>query len=235
MAPTKEDVKSVFAMADKDGKGKLSFDEFKVAFLELTGNKEAAENNECMEELMTDIDKDEDGMLSFDDLYRFMDPEKFRKEDLTNMCKDLDREGNGFLTAAEVKELLLKMTPKYKADVEKNVDFFMRMASADGDKKLKIEEAVWLITAEDKSDYRGKMKTMFRMVDCDGDGYISKKELVNWMKFLKVFDDDDDEEEMDDDDKEFESMFIDMMINAADEDEDGKLNYDEFCILMELS
>ena len=157
-------------MADKDGKGKLSFDEFKVAFLELTGNKEAAESNECMEELMTAIDKDEDGMLSCDDLYRLMDPEQFRKEMLTNMCKDLDGEGNGFLTAAEVKELLLKMTPKHKADVEKNVDFFMRMASADGDKKLKIEEAVWLITAEDKSDYRGKMKTMFRMVDCDGEG-----------------------------------------------------------------
>ena len=63
------------------------------------------------------------------------------------------------------------------------------------------------------------MKTMFRMYDCDGDGFISKKELANFWN-------------SDDDDAETNQM-IQMMMELADEDEDGKLSYDEFCKMME--
>ena len=55
------------------------------------------------------------------------------------------------------------MDPEDKADVDKNVEMFIKMASTDGDKKLKIEEAIKLFSAEEEEDPKEKMRTMFRM------------------------------------------------------------------------
>ena len=162
------------------------------------------------------------------------------KEMLTRVLKSADIDRKGFLIASEVKELLLRVRPNLKADIEENMDFFTRMDPSDGEKKIKIEEAACLFTNR-KSDVRGKMKILFRMCDCDGDGFISKKELVNWMKFMLIFAEDDfDSYDSDDDDygpeeqKMFMNFMADMSIDVADKDGDGKLNYYEFCIMNEM-
>ena len=118
--------------------------------------------------------------------------------------------------------MILKRHPEDAADIDNNVDMFIKMASSDGDKKLKIEEAVRLYNSDSVEDPKEKMKTMFRMCDSDGDGFISKKELA---KFMNMFADDDD----DDDSPAEMKMMINMMMQMADEDGDGKLSYDEFC------
>merc|ERR1712071_492384 len=130
---------------------------------------------------------------------------------MINLIKAADKDGSGFLNVAELKELLLKMSPEDKVDVDKNVDMFIRMASTDdGDKKIKIEEAIKLFTSKEEEDPKEMMKTTFRMYDCDGDGFISKIELANFWNS----DDDDDAET---------NQMIQMMMELADEDEDGKL------------
>ena len=78
---------------------------------------------------------------------------KDEKECMINMIKTADKDGSGFLNVAELKELLLKMCPEDKVDVDKNVDMFIRMASTDdGDKKIKIEEAIKLFTSKEEED-----------------------------------------------------------------------------------
>ena len=235
----KETVEKAFAKADKDGRGKLTLNEFKAFVKEMEEGEEREENEHTkgkLEMMMSMFDIDGDKMLSLDEILKMMTDEDIDdKELLTRVFKSADTDGKGFLIASEVKELLLRVRPHLKADIEKNVDFFTRMDSSDGDKKVKIEEAVCLFASNRKVDVRGKMKIMFRMCDCNGDGFISKKELVNWMKFLNMFDEDEDDDYDSDQSRFAMDFMIDMMIKAADEDEDGKLNYDEFCIMNELS
>ena len=59
------------------------------------------------------------------------------------------------------------------------------------------------------------------MYDVDGNGYISKKELA---RFMQISDD------YDDDKADFGTkMMVEMIMMMVDQDEDGKLNYEEFC------
>ena len=223
MAPTKEDVIKAFAKADKDRNGKLSINEFKVALTERVEDdehREVADITETMELLMNILDTDGDKMLTCDELLKTLELEndKVGKIIMMNMIKAADKNGDGFLTVAELKELFLKWHPEDAADIDNNVDMFIKMASSDGDKKLKIEEAVRLYNSDSVEDPKEKMKTMFRMCHSDGDGSISKTELA---KLMNMF-----EEE------EFKEI-INMMMVMADEDGDGKLSYDEFCILMD--
>ena len=206
-------------------------DEFKVALTELAEDdedREMAEDSQTMEMLMTLLDEDGDRMLTCDELLKILeleneDDDEVERVLMIKMIKDADKDGDGFLTATELKDFFLKWDPEDVADIDKNVDMFIKMASIDGDKKLKIEEAIKLLTSEADEYPQEKMKIMFRMCDCDGDGSISKKELA---KFMKIFSDDDDESPA-----EFKEMINTMMV-IADEDGDGKLSYDEFCNLM---
>merc|ERR1712119_168181 len=141
--------------------------------------------------MMSMFDIDGDKMLSLDETLKMVTNRHDEKEVLTRMFKSADNDGKGFLIASEVKELLLRVRPHLKADIEKNVDFFTRMDSSDGDKKVKIEEAVCLFASHRKVDVRRKMKIMFRMCDCNGDGFISKKELVQFLKTMGLVDEDD--------------------------------------------
>ena len=56
------------------------------------------------------------------------------------------------------------------------------------------------------------------MCDFNDDGFITKKELVKYLIFMG-FDEDD----------EWRKELVDTLMRMADDDEDGKLNYDEFC------
>merc|ERR1712183_959836 len=105
------------------------------------------------------------------------------------------------------------------------------MADADGDRKLKIEEVISFLKLDKteaekmEKDPKEKMKTMFRMCDCDEDGFISKKEIVQFLKTMGFVDEDDTPAEV--------KMVINMIMSMADQDEDGKLNYEEFCKMMD--
>merc|ERR1711892_491140 len=222
MAPTKAAVKNAFTKADKDGNGKLSLNEFKVAMVELAeddDDKAVAENNDAIEMLMSMVDGDGDKMLTCEELLKLLElgtDEDDGKQIVISMIKAADTDGNGYLTASELKELLLTMNPADKADIDKNIDMFMRMASTDGENRIKIEEAIKLLTEEEDDDPQAKMKTMFRMCDGDGDGSISKKELAKFMNMNMCADDDDDDSPGD------IKQMINMMMVMADEDGDGK-------------
>eukprot|EP00092_Neocalanus_flemingeri_P005592 GFUD01006024.1.p1 GENE.GFUD01006024.1~~GFUD01006024.1.p1 ORF type:complete len:245 (-),score=92.61 GFUD01006024.1:222-956(-) len=231
MGPTKETVKKAFNKADKDRNGKVCMNDFKIALTELAEDdeeREMAEDKETMKMLMSHVDVDGDKKLTCDEFLKLMElgnEDEVGKELMINMIKDADKDGNGFLTAVELNELLLKMNPDDTAKFGTNVGIFINMAATDGEKKLKVQEAILLITAEEEEDPKEKMKTMFRMCDCDGDGSISKKELA---KFMNMCDDDEDG-----DTPAGIKMAINMMMLMADEDQDGKLSYDEFCKIMD--
>ena len=147
-----------------------------------------------------------------------------KNETVIDAIKAADKDENGYLTAAELKELFLKVDPDKKEDVDQYVDVFIKLASEDGDKKLKVEEVIRILGSEDEKDPKAKSKILFRMVDKDGDGFISTKELSKVVKFFADVEEDDDFGMM---------IIVNMLMIMVDKDEDGKLNYEEFCDVLE--
>merc|ERR1739846_103729 len=108
---------------------------------------------------------------------------------------------------------------------EKDFQMLLMMADLDGDRKISIDEMASFFTDEPKKkDPKDEAKVMFRMCDVDGDGYISKKEIVKFFKIMDLVSDEDDPQL---------KMMINMIMAEADKDKDGKLNYEEFCAVMD--
>ena len=231
MPPSKEEVSKAFAKADKDENGKLTIKEFADVMLELAeddDDRKAAENESSVEMIMGMVDQDGDKMVSLQELLRLLEignnADEDGKELAINMIKAADKDDNGYLTAGELKELLMKMDPEDEEDMDETVAMFIKMGSANGDKKLKVEEAIKLFTSVEEEDPKERFKTMFRMCDSDGNGVISKKELSTFMSSMGGDDDDD---------KSTSRMIIGMMMSLHDEDEDGVLSFDEFSKVMD--
>ena len=231
MSPSKEEVSKAFAKADKDENGKLTIKEFADVMLELAeddDDRKAAENESSVEMIMGMVDQDGDKMVSLQELLRLLEignsADEDGKELAINMIKAADKDDNGYLTAGELKELLMKMDPEDEEDMDETVAMFIKMGSANGDKKLKVEEAIKLFTSAEEEDPKERFKTMFRMCDSDGNGVVSKKELSTFMSSMGGDDDDD---------KSTSRMIIGMMMSMHDEDEDGVLSFEEFCKMMD--
>merc|ERR1719186_1239850 len=191
-----------------------------------------------MEMVMEAVDGDGDRMVSLDELLfmlKISEGDIDSKEMFKRMIRAADKDRNGFLSAAELKGFMLEMKMKDEddEDIDEHVNMFFMMADTDGDKKLKIEEVISFFTGEKKfdteklkkKDPKEEMKTMFRMCDCNGDGFISKKEIVQFLKTMGLVDEEDTPAEV--------KMVINMTMSMADEDKDGKLNYEEFCKMMD--
>merc|ERR1712198_568273 len=79
---------------------------------------------------------------------------------------------------------------------------------------LNYEELVNMFSYDDPED---KVKAMYRMYDTNRDGSISKRELAKLMSMGE---------------SHIGSGMMTLVRSMADEDGDGKLDYDEFCKLL---
>merc|ERR1712215_302401 len=193
---------------------------------EQKGMKEDMKNKDMMDIILSSIDSDGDYMISLEELLVIIDCEKEgnEKQMFLNLVRSADKNKDGFISAKEMKDLSKKMGGGI---FEKEEDFkiLLMMADLDGDRKISIEEMASVFTDQPKErDPKEDAKGMFRMCDVDGDGYISKKEIVKFFKIMDLVSDDDDPQL---------KMMINMIMAEADKDKDGKLNYEEFCAVMD--
>jgi len=233
--PTKQQVRKAFYKADKDGNGKLSIDEFKVAMLDIIDDpeekkeaKKDMKDKNMMEMIISSIDSDGDSMVSLEELFMMLDCDKEgnEKQMLMNMIRSADKNKDGFIDAKEMVAVSQKMGGGI-FEKEKDFQMLLMMADLDGDRKISIEEMASFFTdGPKKKDPKEEAKSMFRMCDVDGDGYISKKEIVKFFKIMDLVSDDDEDDPM-------LKMMVNMMMAEADKDKDGKLNFEEFCAVMD--
>merc|ERR1712183_424519 len=104
-------------------------------------------------------------------------------------------------------------------DVDKMTDLIMKMADINGDKMIDYEELVKFIYDE-KSNPNQKLREAFRLCDADRDGFVSKKELGEFLKLGASLHQSETEELSKDN--------LEQMMTVFDRDGDGKLNYQEF-------
>ena len=144
------------------------------------------------------------------------------KEEIKEAFSKADSSGDGKLTFQQVKEILATLAPEGEnkgPEFDRMSDMVCHMADLNGDKMIDFAEILMFFFGNPTSE-KNQARTMFRMADTNGDGYVTKKELK---EFLKMAGGDGDAPP----DSE-----IRMMIAMFDKDDDGKLNYEEFNNMM---
>merc|ERR1712106_156447 len=126
---------------------------------------------------------------------------------LPDMFKHLDVDKDEMLTFEEVSKLA-----EYGSTSDL-VNMLMSAAIYAADK----DNNGWLTAGEKNDDPAEKYRMMFRMMDFNKDGFLSKKEFAKFMNM----------------DDGISKAIVSMMLDDADKDGDGKLNYEELCAFLD--
>ena len=135
------------------------------------------------------------------------------KEHLDGMrdtFREADKDKSGKLNLRELEKLVLAMPGMKKEFAE----MILKHADHDRDLMINYEELINMFSYDDPED---KVKAMYRMYDTDKDGSISKRELAKLMSMGE---------------SQIGSGMMSLVWSMADEDGDGRLDYDEFCKLL---
>lgn len=127
--------------------------------------------------------------------------------------KKLDLDNNGSLSVDEFMSLPeLQQNPL----VQRVIDIF----DEDGNGEVDFKEFIQGVSQFSvKGDKTSKLKFAFRIYDIDNDGYISNGELFQVLKMMVGSNLKDTQLQ----------QIVDKTILFADKDEDGKINFEEFC------
>merc|ERR1712012_266995 len=127
--------------------------------------------------------------------------------------KKLDLDGSGSLSIEEFMSLPeLQQNPL----VRRVIDIF----DDDGNGEVDFKEFIQGVSQFSvKGDKSSKLRFAFRIYDIDNDGFVSNGELFQVLKMM-----------VGNNLKETQlQQIVDKTIHFADKDEDGKINFEEFC------
>merc|ERR1712198_738923 len=205
-------LKLAFSTVDKKKTGKINVSQFKEVLKEVVP---------MIPDLFVLLDADEDGKLTERELCSlamYGSTSDFENLLTTAMIYAADKDKNGWINAAELKEMLLKLAPEDEKDsVDEMVKMLMMMISTDDETKVSIDAVVDFFVKGPEDDPKAAYKMIFRMIDLNKDGTISKKELAKYFNM----------------EGGLEEFVLKEMMKEADKDKDGKLNFAEFCVLMD--
>ncbi|KAG6491607.1 hypothetical protein ZIOFF_046539 [Zingiber officinale] len=129
------------------------------------------------------------------------------------MFKSMDSDNSGTITLEELKQGLAKQGSKLS---EAEVQQLMEAADADGNGTIDYEEFITATIHMNRMDQEEHLYTAFQYFDKDNSGHITREELEQALKEKGMYDETE----------------IKGIIDDADVDNDGKINYDEFVAMM---
>ena len=139
----------------------------------------------------------------------------------------LDRDGDGEISISELRQLLRQMRIKLFLS-ETEINRAIREIDTDGDGTVDLRELNGIIQKFDRTgiiykalSQRSQLRKDFERYDEDKSGFITKDELVeaiNDRTGLKI-----------------PEKHLTRMMSECDENDDGQIDYEEFCTLMTKS
>jgi len=157
--------------------------------------------------------------LTREEIEEYKRTSQFSDEELQSLHKrftKIDADGSGTLTADEFLAI-----PEIAVNplLERIISVF----DTNKDNEIEFKEFVSaLATFTDQTKLDDKLKFLFQVYDIDNDGYISNGELFQVLKMMVGTNLSE---------KQLQQI-VDKSIIEADEDGDGKLNYEEFTKLI---
>merc|ERR1711970_1706061 len=163
----KVEAEKAFAKADKDGSGTLSINEFMQAMQELSesdGELEDMKNKGLCECIIAAVDGDGAKAVTLEELFKVIDEDTDDEMMFRNLIKSADVDGDGFISAGELKTLMMKMDPD-EDDVDMTINMIVRMCAHDASRKIKPDELISFFTSgPKKEDPKEETKRMFRIL-----------------------------------------------------------------------
>eukprot|EP00249_Psilotum_nudum_P014146 c24693_g1_i1 orf=369-872(-) len=138
------ELKEIFSRFDKDGDGSITELEM-GSLLRSLGLKPNAEQ---LEILIQKADTNNNGLIEFDEFVDLLTPEltktsPYTEEQLQSLFRTFDRDGDGFITAAELAHSMARLGHALTA---KELTDMIREADTDGDGRLSFQEFSEAIT-----------------------------------------------------------------------------------------
>ncbi|KAK2990017.1 hypothetical protein RJ640_004695 [Escallonia rubra] len=132
---------------------------------------------------------------------------------LKAMFANMDTDHSGTITYEELKTGLARLGSKL---TEAEVKQLMEAADVDGNGTIDYIEFITATMHRHKLDREEHLYKAFQFFDKDGSGFITRDELESAMKDYGMGDE----------------ATIKEIISEVDSDNDGKINYEEFCTMM---
>ncbi|KAK6170330.1 hypothetical protein SNE40_018744 [Patella caerulea] len=134
--------KEAFTLFDKNGDGKVTTKELGTVLISLGQNPTDAE----LKNIIDEVDADGNGTIDFSEFLAMMirrlnDIEG--EEEIREAFRVFDQDGNGFISAAELRHLMTNLGEKL---TDEEVDEMIREADIVGDGKINYEEFIKIIT-----------------------------------------------------------------------------------------
>ncbi|SCZ97333.1 BZ3500_MvSof-1268-A1-R1_Chr4-2g07143 [Microbotryum saponariae] len=128
--------KEAFSLFDKDGDGTITTRELGTVMRSLGQNPTEAE----LQDMITEVDADGNGQIDFPEFLTMM-ARKMKdtdsEEEILEAFKVFDKDGNGFISSAELKHVMTNLGEKL---TENEVAEMIREADADGDGQINYNE-----------------------------------------------------------------------------------------------
>ncbi|XP_037503725.1 calmodulin-A-like [Rhipicephalus sanguineus] len=137
------ELREAFVLFDKDGNGAISTKELGTMMRALDQNTTEAD----LKDMIAEVDTDGDGTIDFAEFLAMMTKKTHTadtEEEIREAFRVFDRDGNGFITATELRDVMTTLGEKL---TDEEVDAMIREADMDGDGQINYEEFVALINS----------------------------------------------------------------------------------------
>lgn len=139
--------------------------------------------------------------------------EKRRFWELKSMFQNIDTDNSGTITYEELKSGLARLGSKL---TEAEVKQLMEAADVDGNGSIDYIEFITATMHKHRLERDENLYKAFQYFDKDGSGFITRDELETSMEEHGIGD----------------PASIREIISEVDADNDGRINYEEFCTMM---
>ena len=138
------ELKAAFQIFDKDGDGLIDVKELETVLRNLGQNP----SQEDLKQIINEIDLEENGAINFNEFILLMIKklnDNDTEEELIETFKIFDRDGDGYITASELKSVLTSINEE---TTNQEVDEMIKEADVDGDGKIDYLEFVKMMTTK---------------------------------------------------------------------------------------
>merc|ERR1719375_927852 len=136
--------KEAFSLFDIDGDGTITTKELGTVMRSLGQNPSEAE----LQDMINEVDEDKNGTIDFQEFLVMMSKkmkDTDAEEEIKEAFKVFDKDGNGFISAAELRHVMTNLGEKL---TDEEVDEMIREADVDGDGQINYDEFVKMMMAK---------------------------------------------------------------------------------------